>query len=226
MAFNPWGFLLAEQHDCPVVLFSPTGTFHSHSQLIGNTFNPSYQPVVTNDLADPTSFRDRLKNFASYWVMDFVVRIFADSVITGSIRSTLDYSGPTMFEIARQRLAIILSNSHYLVHSPQPQLPNLIDVGGVHLKKHASPLPADIQQFLDRATRGAVYVSFGSAIRTSRITAEKRQMFLDAFKELGLPVILKWDTELEEMPENVMVSCGQGRWGTINNGWDNKSIVS
>jgi glucuronosyltransferase len=191
-----------------VVLFSPTGTFHSHSQLIGNTFNPSYQPVVTNDLSDPTSFRDRLKNFASYWIMDFVVRIFADAVITGSIRSTVGYEGPSMFEIARERLAIILSNSHYLIHSPQPQLPNLIDVGGVHIKPKASPLPRDIAEFLDRATRGAVYVSFGSAIRTSRITAEKRRIFLDAFRQLELPVILKWDneTELEDMPKNVLVS--------------------
>ena len=139
--------------------------------------------------------------------MDFVVRIFADAVITGSIRSTIGYSGPSMFEIARDRLAIILSNSHYLIHSPQPQLPNLIDVGGVHIKPKASPLLADIREFLDNATRGAVYVSFGSAIRTSRITAEKRRIFLDAFRKLGRPVILKWDnvTELEDMPENVMV---------------------
>ncbi len=165
--------------------------------------------MVTNDLADPTSFKDRLKNFASYWIMDFIVRIFADSVITGSIRSTTGYSGPSMFEIARERLAIILSNSHYLVHSPQPQLPNLIDVGGVHIKRQPSPLPADIREFLDNATRGAVYVSFGSAIRTERISAEKRQVFVDAFKELGLPVILKWDSELRDMPANVMVSGSQ-----------------
>ena len=206
MTFNPWGFLLAEQHDCPAILFSPTGTFHSHRQLIGHTFNPSYQPVITNDLADPTSFRDRLKNFASYWIMDFIVRIFADAVITGSVRGTLPgYTGPSMFQIARERLALILSNSHYLIHSPQPHLPNLIDVGGVHLKAEPEPLPADIRAFLDNATRGAVYVSFGSAIRTGRITVEKRQIFLDAFKELGLPVLLKWDSEIQDTPDNVMV---------------------
>ena len=51
LSFNPWGFYLGELFDCPVVVFSPPGAFPTHTQLIGNPFNPSYQPVITSDLS-------------------------------------------------------------------------------------------------------------------------------------------------------------------------------
>ena len=165
LTFNPWGFYLGDVFDCPVVVFSPPGAFPSHTQLIGNTFNPSYQPVITNDLSDVTSIFQRTKNFLIYHVMDLIFRRFADTVVTSSMRSQLGYSGPNMFTIAEKRLALILSNSHFLTHSSQPLLQNVVDVGGVHIKKKIGVLPSDVQQFLDSATSGAVYISFGSAIR-------------------------------------------------------------
>jgi hypothetical protein len=37
-----------------------------------------------------------------------------------------------------------------------------------------------------------------AAIQPSAMTEEKRQIFLDAFKSLGLPVIWKWDAEVRQ----------------------------
>ena len=205
LTFNPWGFYFGDLFDCPVIVFSPPGAFPSHTQLLGNPFNPSYQPVLTNDFSDPTSFLQRAKNFAMYHVMDLIFRRFADSVVTSSMRKQIGYQGPTMFEIAERRLALILSNSHFITHTPQPVLPNVVDVGGIHINRKQKPLPKDLKKFLDSAVNGAVYVSFGSAIRTSRMSTEKITILMDSFKHLDVPVILKWDQNLTNVPDNMFV---------------------
>jgi len=204
LSFNPWGFYLGELFDCPVVVFSPPGAFPSHTQLIGNPFNPSYQPVITSDLSDPTRFLSRVKNYLMYHVMDLIFRRFADTAITYSMRNQIGYEGPSMFQLAEKRLALVLSNSNFITHTPQPLLPNVVEVGGVHIKDVVEDLPEDIQKFLDAATDGVVYVSFGSAIRTNRIPEKKVQILLDSFKAVGVPVLLKWDTNITTT-NNIMV---------------------
>ena len=53
---------------------------------------------------------------------------------------------------------------------------------------------------------GVVYVSFGSALKPSQMTAEQKNVFIDAFKELkNTPIIWKWDDITDGLPENVLI---------------------
>jgi hypothetical protein len=47
---------------------------------------------------------------------------------------------------------------------------------------------------------------FVPAIQPSAMAEEKRQIFLEAFRSLGLPVIWKWDAEVE-MAEKINNAC-------------------
>ena len=76
------------------------------------------------------------------------------------MKHQIKYDGPSMFEIAEDHLALVLSNGHFRTHSPQPLLYNVVTVGGIHIWKDPGCLPEDIQHFLDKATEGVVYVSF------------------------------------------------------------------
>lgn len=42
----------------------------------------------------------------------------------------------------------------------KPNVPAVIDVGGLHIRP-PKPLPLDLQQFLDEASDGVIYFSFG-----------------------------------------------------------------
>lgn len=42
----------------------------------------------------------------------------------------------------------------------KPNVPGVVDVGGIHITP-AQGLPEDLQSFLDGATQGAIYFSFG-----------------------------------------------------------------
>jgi glucuronosyltransferase len=67
---------------------------------------------------------------------------------------------------------------------------NTVEVGGIHCKK-GEALPKHLQEFMDNAKSGVVYVSFGSTVKPSEMSAEKRQIFIDVFKQLKHPVLWK-----------------------------------
>ena len=71
--------------------------------------------------------------------------------------------------------------------------------------KDASPLPSDLQEFMDSATDGAILVSFGSSLKADQMPEEKVQVFMDTFKQLGMKVIWKWDVAIPGLPDNIFL---------------------
>lgn len=64
----------------------------------------------------------------------------------------------------------------------------------------------DLQNILDGATGGVVYVNFGSNVRSSELPAEKKNAFFKVFKTLKQTVIWKWeDDNLVDKPDNLVV---------------------
>ena len=65
---------------------------------------------------------------------------------------------------------------------PRPYLPNIIEVGAMHVRD-PKPLPKDLQTFMDSATEGVVFVSFGSGLDPSLMSSEKIAVFLETFRD-------------------------------------------
>merc|ERR1719322_1314480 len=60
---------------------------------------------------------------------------------------------------------------------------------------------------MDSHPEGVVLVSFGSTLSASQMSPEQQLMFQEAFRDLALPVIWKWDgKDLSGMPDNVFIS--------------------
>ena len=51
-----------------------------------------------------------------------------------------------------------------MTHGSWAYPPNVIELGSLHVRD-AKPLPKDLKQFMDSASKGVVYVSFGSALK-------------------------------------------------------------
>jgi glucuronosyltransferase len=63
----------------------------------------------------------------------------------------------------------------------------------------------DIQTFLDEATEGAIYFSFGSMIRSDTFPSEILEAFIEAFTQLSLRVLWKRNANnLPAHPGNVL----------------------
>lgn len=83
---------------------------------------------------------------------------------------------PSIDELHRN-VSITFVNNHRSVAPPRPSLPNIINIGGSHIKP-ARSLPDDIKTFLDGAKDGAIYFSFGTIMKSSRMPADKLKAIL------------------------------------------------
>lgn len=89
-------------------------------------------------------------------------------------------------------------NTDIAVGTARPYAPNMIEVGGMHIKQNFEPLPENIQRSLDEAKNGAIYVAFGSAIKYSKLAEDERNAIINAFADQSnIRIIMKNDENIE-----------------------------
>ncbi|KAL0852994.1 hypothetical protein ABMA27_012777 [Loxostege sticticalis] len=201
-------YILAHKYEAPLVLVTPYGNCMRHNIATRNPLQLS--KVVSEFLVvqDPASFLGRLRNLYftayeyfwwKYWYlpkMDDLARRYVPH---------LKEPVPSLYDI-QKNVSLILINSHFSFDPPTAYLPNIVEIGGVHLASHTPKLPQDLQTLLDEATNGVVYMSFGSNLRSSTLPDEKKDAFLNVFRRLKQTVLWKWeDDRLDNKSSNVVV---------------------
>lgn len=63
----------------------------------------------------------------------------------------------------------------------------------------------DLQKTLDDAKEGFIYFSLGSNIRGEFLSDERRNMFLKTFEKLPYIVLWKFESDLPNKPNNVII---------------------
>jgi UDP:flavonoid glycosyltransferase YjiC (YdhE family) len=89
----------------------------------------------------------------------------------------------------------VLLNSHFSMSFPRPYLPNMIEVGGMHVNHQPTPLPEDLEKFITSAKDGVIYFSMGGNIKPSKMPKEKQDSIIKALSKQKQKVIWKWDDE-------------------------------
>ncbi|CAG7682199.1 unnamed protein product [Allacma fusca] len=69
------------------------------------------------------------------------------------------------YEQIQKNVSLIFSNSHFVINSPVPVLPDVIEVGGMQCVP-PKPIPKDIDDFLSGAKDGFIFFSLGSMINS------------------------------------------------------------
>ncbi|XP_018351227.1 PREDICTED: UDP-glucuronosyltransferase 2A3-like isoform X2 [Trachymyrmex septentrionalis] len=171
---------------------------------MANTDNPSYIPVILLGLTKPLDFFSRIKNalwlLLSKAIYEYYFRS-VDQVVANEVFGT---DLPKLKEIALQSQALLV-NTHSSIHGSRPQLPNVIEIGGLHIPSRVNPLPKDVAEFLDSAHEGVLYFNLGSMIKMSSIPQEKLNAILKVIGSIPRKVIWKWEADkLPRKLDNVM----------------------
>jgi UDP:flavonoid glycosyltransferase YjiC (YdhE family) len=107
---------------------------------------------------------------------------------------------------AMKNVNLVLLNTHFTLNYPRPYVPNMVEVGGLHINRVPNPLPKDIKDFLDNAKEGVIYFSMGSNIQSTNLPTEKRDALLKTFSKLKQKVMWKWESDnLPGKPDNVFI---------------------
>lgn len=134
---------LAGHFRIPSVVLSTIPALKSLRDLIGNPAAVSSAPLFSHPKKlSEMGFRERLGLFIEYTVEYiyvtcenyFLFETFYDEHF-GAIENF-----PTFDEV-KKNVSLILTNTHFSEGTIRPALPNLIEIGGVHIKEKPNPLP-------------------------------------------------------------------------------------
>jgi glucuronosyltransferase len=152
------------------------------------------------------NFKERMWNFLKTCIDSAIVNWYYYPSMEKVYRTALnDPTIPPIKEILKNT-SLIMTNSHITYQRPRPYLPDIIEVGGMHLVP-SKPVPKDLEEFLSGGKDGFIFFSMGSALKSTELPERYRKMFLNVFSKLKQRVLWKWETDtMEGLPANVKLS--------------------
>lgn len=165
---------------------------------------PSHVPNEFVPYGERMNFVDRFTS----WVMTKSLKLMYHWIVgpndNAMIAERFGAGIPDVRELMNN-VSLLLLNTHYSLHGTRPTSPQVVQIGGVHIKKQ-KPLPDDLQAIMDDAKHGVIVISWGSNIKTSTLDAPRVQAILRAVAQLQQQVIWKWEEgELPNKPANLHI---------------------
>lgn len=134
---------LAGHFRVPSVILSTIPAMKPIRDFIGNPAAVSSAPLFSQATKiDVLSFRDRLRLFIEYTVEYFYVmhtNYFIFERFYDEHFGTIAHF--PNFDEVKKNVSLVLTNTHFSEGTLRPALPNLVEIGGVHIKEKPDPLP-------------------------------------------------------------------------------------
>ncbi|KAL5291052.1 hypothetical protein ACFFRR_010457 [Megaselia abdita] len=174
--------------------------------LIGHHLFPGYIPHWSTIYDTKMTFMERLENTFIHlfdcFYRNFVIIPKLDEMFRPISLENTPYLGDL------QKLAkIAFVNSHPAINYPESLPPNVIEVGGMHIKD-PKPLPRNIEQFLSKGEKGAIFIAFGTSFNSEMLRGRINNAIFEVIKDLPqYNFLLKFDLKEHNhtIPENVLI---------------------
>ncbi|XP_058975190.1 UDP-glucosyltransferase 2-like [Musca domestica] len=188
---------LGEYFQAPMIGVSTFGTIGFIDYLTANPSPASFIPHMSLQYGSHMSLWERTVNVLANVVDDLCLNYLMLPDHEKVYKKYFPNAKLSMDE-ARRNVSLVLLNDHFSLRAPRPYVPNMIEVGGLHIKQKPDPLEEDLQKFLDNSPEGVIYFSMGSNVKSKDLPPQTLQAILGTFAELKIKVL--WKFELEELP--------------------------
>ncbi|KAH8378425.1 hypothetical protein KR093_011326 [Drosophila rubida] len=200
--FNMYQVGLGARFNCPIIVSWCGQPMEQIDNVIGNPVLTASVPTMHVGVkpGQAMNFQQRLANFLStigfrgfslfleYKNDGFYKRLFGN-----------DPAMPS-YAVAKKNVSLVFCNSHAISEGPiRPNVPGIVEIGGIQIKDKPEPLPQDIQEFLDNSKHGAILFSLGSNLKGDHIKEEIIQKIFKVLSGLKQNIIWKWD-DLKNTP--------------------------
>ncbi|XP_060833725.1 UDP-glucosyltransferase 2-like [Rhopalosiphum padi] len=171
---------------------------------VGGPDNPSYIPTIVTRAAGKMNFKERMINTLYYIYFKLAWKYYSEWPANELLKENFGPDVPHINEIV-YNTSMVFVNGHFSLDGPRPLVPNMVEIGGIHVKP-PRPLPKDILKFIDDSPNGVMFFTFGSLIRVSTLPPNVLQMFKNVFSKLPIRVLWKYEEEMQDKPDNVYIS--------------------
>ncbi|XP_050509643.1 UDP-glycosyltransferase UGT5-like isoform X2 [Diabrotica virgifera virgifera] len=161
------------------------------SELFGNSVHPAFVPHMYSKFTSKMSYFERIQNYVyTYGEIYLWSRIYKTRRTEIAKMAFGEDVAP--IEKLERHLSLVLTNIIMGFNYARPLTPNIIPVGGLHIRP-ARKLPNDIEQIITRSKHGVILFGFGTNIRTSDLNADRVRAILKALSRLNETVLWKFD---------------------------------
>ncbi|KAH8383543.1 hypothetical protein KR009_009259, partial [Drosophila setifemur] len=196
---------LAEYYNATLVGVSCLRINWMTDDLAGNSAPSVYDPVSPMGFASGNSLKSKWNN----WIYITEEKLLEHLVFRPAQRRVFqkffNYPAEKMVEL-RSKFNVILTNTHFSMGRVRANVPNIIEVGGIHLSEPAEPCNEELQRFMDEAEHGVIYFTMGNDILVKYLPPNMQKPLLQSFAQLKQRIV--WKSELSTMPnksENVLL---------------------
>ncbi|KFB47084.1 hypothetical protein ZHAS_00015128 [Anopheles sinensis] len=153
------------------------------------------------------TFMERVKN-TLYWGFDMLYRqqVFMPNE-NQRMKRVFPGANLTHVKLLERRSELVLVNSDPAIDFYQLLPPNVVQVGGLHIKR-AEEMPAMMKQFIARASRGIIVFSFGTNVQSEMLGTEVNRQLLELFRSMPEYGFIWKHANAEKllMPPNVLMT--------------------
>ncbi|XP_046865337.1 UDP-glycosyltransferase UGT5 [Drosophila willistoni] len=191
----------AKHFNAPMVGIAAYGAAWIVDYLAGNSAPSVTEPVSHMGYTyESTSLLNKWRNWIFLTEEWLLARLIYLPPQTKLYRQYFNDSYSNFDEI-RRNFSLILVNQHFSLGRARSNVPNLIEIAGMHMcfQKDCKldAMPEDLQRFMDEAEHGVIYFSMGIEILENWLPKHMIQTLSETFSKLKQRVVWKidnWET--------------------------------
>ncbi|XP_055859342.1 UDP-glycosyltransferase UGT5-like [Episyrphus balteatus] len=192
--FNEFLLGIPAHFKCPVVMSFMVQTVPFLNGLVGNPNEAAYVPSTLFGGKQPLGFFKRVVNFLFVNIGErFALKYLQEWYQEDLYNKNFPADKYPSFEEMKKNVSLVLTNSHFSQGTIRPNVPGMVEIGGIQIKEKPDPLPEDLKSIMDNATEhGVVYFSLGSNVQGSTLDPVKLQALFNVLSQLPQTVLWKW----------------------------------
>ncbi|XP_035729103.1 UDP-glucuronosyltransferase 2B1-like [Vespa mandarinia] len=203
---TPSVYVFAHRFKAPLIGTYSLGLLQMSHFAFGNPLLPSHPSTWEIDVTGSNvPFWTRVKNYvATLWHVKVDCYNIFYKPQQEIAEKYLD-NIPSLKDLEKN-MSIVLVNQQEEISFIRPNVPNIIHFGGLHIRNKLNPLPKALQEFVDNASNGFIYVSFGTNVHPSMFSDKLKNIFFDTLSNLSVKVVWKFTEDFPEIPNNMHVA--------------------
>uniref|UniRef100_A0A0A1WXI3 UDP-glucuronosyltransferase 1-10 n=1 Tax=Zeugodacus cucurbitae TaxID=28588 RepID=A0A0A1WXI3_ZEUCU len=192
--YNTRHLLLAGCYKVPIILTTETRPSFVTNWEVGNPREEGYMP---SEFAEsrllPQSFLRRL--------IHLIIDKFIEWLFGGGIavfhrlhkNTTLHFNCQNirMWDV-RRNITLIFTNHHFSQGPVRPNVPAMVEIGGIQIPEYRVPLQPHIADHINKAQNGVIYINLGKSVNCTELPKALLDSLHDVLVETQMHVLWRW----------------------------------
>ncbi|XP_028130310.1 UDP-glycosyltransferase UGT5-like isoform X4 [Diabrotica virgifera virgifera] len=189
-------FSIAQKLGSPVIAITTGQPAPWTNIKYGIPNNPAVVPNIILPLTNKMNFLERVESTVITFLHCFMFKLMRYSKDKDVAEKYMGVK-PEQLEMLSVNSSLFFTNTHFSLSFARNLPPNVIEVGGMHIKK-PNVLPEDLKKWIEDSPEGVIYFCMGSMTKGHTFPKRQREAFLQAFDLLPYRVLWKYENESME----------------------------